>query len=115
MDTSAVGLPRTDRAGEVPPVPLGYASTLPPARPARRVSAPVTALVVGIVLLTLALYALQHLMKCVMSPEGMNLRNSDEFAAAMALIGVFAGICTIAAVVFLAVGLRWLGSVPRDG
>lgn len=31
----------------------------------------------------------------------------------MALLGVFAGVCTIIALVFLGVGLKWLGSAAR--
>ena len=114
MVTSTLESPATDRA-EPPPMPLGYVSALPPARPLRHMSAPVAALAVGVVLLGLALYALMHLMSCVMSPQVMSVRNSDEFAVTMALISVFAAICTLAALVFLVVGLRWLGSVSRVG
>lgn len=113
MVTGSIDSPGSATSRDIAPVSLGYASALPAARPARLASAAVVALAVGLVLLGLSLYALQHIMSSVMSPQGMALRNNDEFTVAMALIAVFAGICTLAGLVFLVVGLRWLGSVPR--
>jgi hypothetical protein len=100
---------------EAPPVPLGYASAIPRFRPAPRLTAALIALVVGLGLLAIALYALRGLMSSVMAPQALSVRNSDEFIVVMAITCIFAGISTLAALLFLFVGLKWLRGVSRSG
>ena len=97
---------------EVPPAPLGYASPVPPARPARRLWAALAALAAGVVVLGIALYALLSLTATLTAPQA-SAYSRDAWEIVPPLLGVFAGICTVMALVFLGVGLKWLGAVSR--
>ena len=97
---------------DVPPVPLSYASHVPPVRPARRLWAALAALAAGVVVLGIALYALLSLTATLTAPQAAAY-SRDAWAIIPALLGMFAGVCTLMAVVFLFVGLRWLGAVSR--
>jgi hypothetical protein len=99
---------------DVPPVPLGYAAQLARFRPTPRLSSAGIALAVGLLLLCLSLYAMRGLMDSVMSPVAMASRNSDEFVVVLVLTSVFAGVCTLAALLFLFVGLRWLRAASQS-
>jgi hypothetical protein len=99
---------------EAPPVALGYASPLLRIRPAPRLAAALIALAIGLVLLVIVLYALRGLMSSIMSPQALSLRNTDEFIAIMIITCVFAGVCTLMALLFLFIGLKWLRGVSRS-
>ena len=62
----------------------------------------------GLALLFLSLYALRGLMESLTSPQSMSVRHTEEFALVMVLIALFAAACTMGALLFLVVGLRWL-------
>jgi hypothetical protein len=98
---------------EVLPVPLGYQSPLPPRRPGARPWAAATALAAGLVLLGIALYALLSLASAL-TAAGSRAYSRDVWEILPPMFGVFAGICTAAALLFLPVGLRWLARVSRS-
>ena len=98
----------SSHAAERPAVPLGYASGMSRYGPPPRLWAAGVALGVGLVLLWTAMSALRGLAGTVTGPMAAGLRNSDEFVAVMVMTGFFAFICTMAALMFLVVGLKWL-------
>lgn len=106
-----MSLPLAEHAPEAPPLPLGYASAISQPRPERRLAGPVVALTVGLLLLGIALYALLYLVN-LYPPRGDGPRGQN-FEIIMTLLMVFAAVCTLAGLLFLAVGLKWLGSVSR--
>jgi multisubunit Na+/H+ antiporter MnhB subunit len=106
-----MSLPIAERAPETPPLPIGYASAIPQPHPERRLGAPVAALIVGLLLLGVALYALLHLLNQFL-PRGEEPRGQN-FEVVMVILMTFAGICTLAGLLFLAIGLKWLGGVSR--
>ena len=100
------------RLSEHPPMPIGYSSPIPAARPVRRLWAAVVALAAGVVLLGIALYALLSVSSTLTAPQAQAYeRVARELMPAM--LGMFAAICTVTALVFLGVGLKWLGAVSR--
>src|SRR5436190_2221855 len=103
------------RLSERPPVTLGYSSPLPAARPVRRLWGAVTALLAGVLLLGIALYALLSIATILSSPQAQGFAQPSRVLQDLVppLLGVFAGICTVTALVFLGVGLKWLGGVSR--
>lgn len=96
-------------------VPLGYASrvqSVAPGRPVWRLSAAVVALLVGLGLLGLALYALAYLMESLTAPERATYASRVDDIT-VPLFGGFAAVSTLAGLVFLVTGLRWRGTVAR--
>ena len=104
--------PGVESSREVPPVPLGYVSPIPVVRPSVRPWAPLGALGAGTAVLLIALYALLSLADILTAPQAAAY-DRDVWTLVPALLGVFAGVCTVVALVFLAVGLKWLGRVSR--
>ena len=103
---------------ETPPLPLGYAPAVFPPQagyyPARRIWPAVAALATGLALLGLGLFALLHLLAALMSPQGTAF-SRDARDILMAVVIIFAAVCTMAGLLFLAIGLRWLGAAARGG
>ena len=100
--------PSSHAAPERSAVPLGYASPGTRWRPPAGLWAAAVALAVGLVLLWTAMSALRGLAGTVTGPGAMAIGNSDEYIAVVVMTGFFAGICTLAALLFLFVGLKWL-------
>jgi hypothetical protein len=90
---------------------LGYASAIPKSRPERRLAGPVVALTVGLLLLGIALYALLYLLSPFL-PRGDGPRGQN-YEVIMSAVMALAAICTLTGLLFLAVGLKWLGGVSR--
>ena len=113
MSGSSTALPPgVETSGEIPPVPLGYVSPIPVVRPALRPWAPLAACGAGTVVLLIALYALLSLADILTAPQA-SAYDRDVWTIVPPLLGVFAGVCTVVALVFLGVGLKWLGRVSR--
>ena len=100
-----------EHALETPPLPLGYASAIPKSRQERRLAGPVVALTVGLLLLGIALYALLYLLSPFL-PRGDGPRGQN-YELIMSAVMALAAICTLIGLLFLAVGLKWLGGVSR--
>lgn len=97
---------------ERPPVPIGYAAALPALRVSRPLWAAAAALALALALLGTALYALLSLARLMTIARPMNF-DQNTWAIVSVLIPIFAGVCTLAALVCLGVGLKWLGSSSR--
>ena len=113
MSLSPTALPpAVETSGEVPPVPLGYVFPVPAGRPPLRPFAPLAALGAGTALLLIALYALLSLAGMFTAPQAAAYDRA-VWNIFLPLLGWFAGVCVVVALIFLGVGLRWLGSVYR--
>ena len=95
-------------AHDRPAVPLGYASPTSRYRPPPRLSSAGVALAVGLVLLWTAMSALRGLAETVTGPAAQAVRYSSDFQTVFAMMGFFAALCTLAALLFLVIGLKWL-------
>jgi hypothetical protein len=95
------------------PIPsLGYATPMARGAPPRRLWPVVAALATGVLLLAIALFALKFVVETLAAPKTSELpRELREVF--LPIVCVFAGLCTVAAFVFLGVGLKWLGGVSR--
>ena len=111
--TATTPRPMTAPAPEVHPMPLGYQSPLPLKRPVRPLWAAGGALATGLVMFSLALYALLSIARVFTAPEAPTY-NRDVWGFLLPMLGIFAGVCVVVGMVFLAVGLKWLGGAARS-
>ena len=103
--------PAVESSRDVPPV-LGYVSPIPAVRPPLRPFAPLAALGAGTGVLLIALYALLSLASMLTAPQAAAY-DRGVWNIFPPLLGWFAGVCTIVALIFFGAGLKWLGGAYR--
>jgi hypothetical protein len=111
MSVSTTALPPgVGTSREVPTLPLAYVSPMPAVRPPLRPLAPLAALGAGTAVLLIALYALLALASMLTAPQAAAY-DRGVWNIFPPLLGWFAGVCTVVALIFFGVGLKWLGGV----